>query len=76
MDANGIGDYSAFTQYVIAIGMYAFAINFTIYYLMIFFKFKEIWKNEELKAFFIIVAVSVSVIAIDIFFAFKNLDFL
>lgn len=77
VDASGLAEFSAYSQYVISIGMIVFAINFTIYYLAILFKFKEIWKNEELKAFLIIVSVSAIIITIDVYSVytvFKNRD--
>lgn len=72
VDANGLAGYAPYFQYVISIGMIAFAINFTIYYLLLLFKFKDIWKNEELKAFLIIVAVSTIIITINLFVTFKD----
>lgn len=74
VDATGLAEYSAYSQYVVSIGMILFAINFTMYYLMLFLNFKEIFKNEELKAFLIIVAAATVIITLNIFlgFDFKN----
>lgn len=72
VDASGLARYAPYFQYVISIGMILFAINFTIYYLLLLFKFKDIWKNEELKAFLIIVAVSTIIITINLFVTLKD----
>ena len=48
MDATGLQNYSAYSQYVISIFMLLFGINFSIYYLMFIGNFKEVLKNEEL----------------------------
>lgn len=72
VDASGFAGYAPYFQYVVSIGMIVFAINFTIYYLLLLFKFKDIWKNEEVKAFLIIVAVSVVIITLNLFFTLRN----
>ena len=72
VDASGLAGYAPYFQYVISIGMILFAINFTIYYLLLLLKFKDIWKNEELKAFLIIVAVSTIIITINLFVTLKD----
>lgn len=66
MDANGLAEYSAYSQYVIAIFMLIFGVNFSIYYLLLIRNFKEVFKNEELKVYIIVVAVSVILITGDI----------
>lgn len=66
MDATGLQEYSAYSQYVIAIFMLIFGINFSIYYLLLIRNFKEVTKNDELKVYLIIVAISVILITGDI----------
>ena len=61
VDANGLTDYSNYSQYVIAIFMLIFGVNFSIYYLLLIKSFKEVYKNEELKTYLLIVIVSVAI---------------
>ena len=75
MDARGLELYSPYSQYVISIFMLIFSVNFTIYYLMLIRNWKEILRNEELRVFFIIVAIAVTIITLNIFFGLKNLTF-
>ena len=66
IDATGLAEYTAYSQYVIAIFMLLFGINFSIYYLLLIGNVKEIFKNEELKAYLIIVVVAVLCITFNI----------
>ncbi len=67
MDADGLASYSAYSQYVIAVFMVLFGVNFSVYYLVLLGKFKEIFKNDELKSYLIIVFVAVLLICINTF---------
>ena len=53
-------------QLVIAIFMAAFGINFSCYYLLLIKKFKDFFKNEELRAYLLIMFSCVLIIAINI----------
>ncbi len=66
--------HSAYSQYVIAIFMLIFAINFTIYYFILIGNIKDIFKNDELKWFFCIVSVSIILIFISIYPTYKNFE--
>lgn len=57
---------SAYIDYVIAVFMMLFAVNFNIYYFMLTRQFDLIKVNSELKAYLGIVAASVILIAINI----------
>lgn len=48
----GLNLYSKYVQYVIAIYMTLFSLNFTIFYFLLIGKVKEIVKNEEIRWFF------------------------
>ncbi len=72
IDATGLAGYAASSQYILAIAMLLFAINFSIYYLLLIGKFREVFKNEELKAYFIILFVSILLIGINIYGKFEN----
>ena len=51
-----------FSQYVIAIFLILFGINFSLYYLLLIGKLRQIFKSEELKCYFIILVVAVALI--------------
>ena len=74
MDATGLQDYSAYSQYVISIFMLLFGINFSIYYLMFIGNFKEVLKNEEVKVYFIIIIIAVVLITGNIISKYANLE--
>jgi len=64
---SSVAGYSPMVQWVIGIFMAAFGVNFSCYYLIIAKKFKEFFKNEELKAYLIILLGSSAVIAANIY---------
>ena len=66
--ADSLASFAPYYQYVIAIFMIIFGINFTMFYLLLIKNFKEVSKNTELKAYISIVAVSVLVISLAILF--------
>lgn len=59
---TGIMSYAPYVQYVIAIFMMLFGINFTMFYLLLIGKFKSVFKNEELRMYFAIIIVSIVII--------------
>ncbi len=64
---NSIADYnSAYIDIVITIFMGLFAINFTVYHLLLMKKFSQVFKNEELRCFLGICAVSILIISLNI----------
>ncbi len=58
--------HSFYLQGVVTVFMILFAVNFTVYYLLLAKKFKQAFKNEELWWFLGIVAVSVFCITLNI----------
>jgi trk system potassium uptake protein len=68
---DSIAGYSTYLQAVITIFMFLFGVNFNVYYLILFKKFKEAFKCEELKWYFIIVLTSIILISLNIG-GFKN----
>ncbi len=63
---DSIAGYSPYIQYVTTIFMLLFSINFSIYYVIILRRFKEVFKDEEFKLFWIIVLSSIALITINI----------
>ena len=70
--ADSIGGYSPYLQWVIAIFMVIFAVNFNLYYLLLLRRFGVVFKNLELWIFLSIVLISTAVIAIDILPIYGN----
>ncbi len=67
LTANSIADYnSVYIDVVITVFMMLFGINFTLYYLLLMKKFSQVFKNEELRVFLGICAVSILIIALNI----------
>ena len=69
-----LGAYTAYSQYVTAIFMIVFGINFTMYYLILIGNIKEVLKNEELRWYLVIVLISVIFICVSIFERYQNFE--
>ena len=68
-----IGYYNSMSiDFIVAIFMIIFSINFAIHFLIITRRFKEAWKSDELKFFFGIVIVSTALIAHNILYIYKT----
>ncbi len=67
MDSDCLASYAAYSQYVIAVFMILFGVNFSIYYLILLGKFKEVFKNDELKSYLLIVLAAVLIICVNTF---------
>ena len=63
---NSVAGYSNYCQWVIAIFMFIFGINFNLFYLIILGKVKDVFKSGELWAYLVIVLSAVAVITINI----------
>lgn len=63
---DSIGGYSAYSQWVIAIFMMLFGINFNLYYLAILKRFKAAVKSEELWVYFGMIAGATALIAFNV----------
>ena len=63
---DSITSYSLFCQTVIGVFMMLFGINFNIYFLLLCGKIKDVFKNEELRAYLLIMATAIIAITVDI----------
>ncbi|NLL60683.1 MAG: TrkH family potassium uptake protein [Tissierellia bacterium] len=73
MDALSVGAYdNPWIEWIIAIGMFSFGINFTLYYLLIRKDYKSIFKNEEFRFYCIYVVLGVGLIFVNTFFNSNN----
>ncbi len=65
--AGSIADYhSAYIDAVVTLFMMLFSVNFTMYFLLLSKKFTQVLKNEELRVFLCICAVSILMITLNI----------
>ena len=74
INSISIEAYSAYYQYVIGSFMLIFGINFTMYYLILIGKGKEVFKNEELRFYLITILVSVTIIMFNMYSTFNNFE--
>ncbi len=70
--ADSIASYSPFCQWIIAIFMLFFGINFNIYYLLLLRRIRTAFKSSELWCYLGIVAVSVGCITANIMPIYKS----
>lgn len=63
---DSLASYSPYLQNVTTIFMFLFGINFSCYYLLLLRQFRNVFKDEELRTYVIIVAVSILLIALNI----------
>ncbi len=71
-DATCLEFYTPYTQYVVAIFMIIFSINFSMYYLILIGNVKDVLKNDEVKAFIGVVFASVVLIMINLLTTINN----
>ncbi len=65
--ADSIASYSPYLQWVIAIFMIIFGVNFNLYYLILIRKIKSVVKSTELWAYLGIIIISITLICINIY---------
>ena len=70
--ADGLSSYSAYSQWVIAIFMLIFGVNFNLYYLILMRKIGTVIKSGELWTYILMVATSVVFITANIFSLVDN----
>ncbi len=60
---SGMADYTFCQQWIITIFMFLFGVNFNLYYLLLFRRFKVAFKSEELRSYVLIVLTAILLIA-------------
>jgi len=63
---NSIGGYSVYCQWIIAVFMVLFGINFNAYYFILLKHFKEAFSMEEVRAYLLIILGAVGIIFFNI----------
>lgn len=69
---SSIGSYSPYVQSVVTVFMILFGVNFNMYFLIILRQFKSVFKNEEIRTYFGILAVSMIMITVNIYHIYGN----
>lgn len=68
-----IGYYNSISiDFIVTAFMIIFSINFAIHFLFLTRRFKEAWKSDELKFFFVVVAIATLLIGINIYHIYGN----
>ncbi|MGI6125070.1 MAG: TrkH family potassium uptake protein, partial [Acetivibrionales bacterium] len=62
---TSLADYNSATQIIITVFMTAFGVNFSCYYLLLLKKFKDFFKNEEVRAYLGILICAIAIITIN-----------
>lgn len=63
---SSMAQYSHFNQNIVTLFMFLFGVNFNIYYLLLFRKFKAAFKSEELRYYFLIVVSAILMISVNL----------
>ena len=71
---DSMASYSPYIQYVTAIFMFLFGINFSCYYLLLLRHFKPVFRDEELRTYFLIVAVAIGAICLNVRHMYGSLE--
>ena len=65
--------FSPYIQWVVTIFMILFGVNFNAYFLLLMRRFRRAAASEEVRAYFIIIAVAVGIITCDIYSMYNGL---
>lgn len=71
---SGCATYSPYIQWVITVFMILFGINFSLYYLILLGKIKDVLKSEELRVYLGIILVSIVVIVLNCGHMYQNIS--
>lgn len=63
---DSMASYSPYLQTVTTVFMFIFAVNFSCYYLLLLKRWKDVFKDEELHLYLVIIAVTIAAITINI----------
>ncbi len=72
VSSTGLATYSNYVQWVIAVFMLLFGVNFNLYFLIIIGKFSAIFKNTEFWVYIGIAVSSITLISINIYSVYND----
>ncbi len=64
--ADSMASYSPYLQWVVTVFMLIFSVNFNLYFLLLRRRLRDVWRSQELWAYLGIVAVAITLIALNI----------
>ncbi len=64
--------FSPFSQYVMAVFLLLFGVNFALYYLLLIGKVREVFRSEELRTYLLVVIVGVALIFTSLALRFQS----
>ena len=71
---DSIASYSPYLQWVIAVFMMLFGVNFNLYYLMVLRRFRSVFRSEELWTYVVVVLAATGLITWNILPLYQNLS--
>lgn len=72
IQADGLAGYNAYLQWVIAIFMLLFGVNFNLYYLLLIKRFRAVLHSSELMTYLVIALVAAGTITCNIYPLYHN----
>lgn len=70
---SGCAEYSPYIQIVITVFMILFGVNFSLYYLLLLGKIRDVFKSEELRVYFGIILLSIVIIVLNCKDMYQNI---
>ena len=70
---DSFGSFSPYIQWVVTIFMILFGVNFNAYFLLLMRRFRRAVASEEVRAYFLIIAVAVGIITCNIYSMYNGL---
>ena len=70
---DSFGSFSPYIQWVVTIVMILFGVNFNAYFLLLMRRFRRAAASEEVRAYFLIIAVAVGIITCNIYSMYSGL---
>ena len=70
---DSFGSFSPYIQWVVTIFMILFGVNFNAYFLLLMRRFRRAAASEEVRAYFLIIAVAVGIITCNIYSMYNSL---
>jgi hypothetical protein len=70
---DSFGSFSPYIQWVVTIFMILFGVNFNAYFLLLMRRFRRAAASEEVRAYFLIIAVAVGIITCNIYSMYNGL---
>ena len=70
---DSFGSFSPYIQWVVTVFMILFGVNFNAYFLLLMRRFRRAAASEEVRAYFLIIAVAVGIITCNIYSMYNSL---